>query len=110
MSSMRRGIVHHQRLAWDCARAFVTALEQDRQFYWLCRELSRLAGSEYELALSDSRARLSRATRTDAPQVETGLWRARMEDLLRERPELVLVLADLAEEARRRVDGLYPIG
>jgi len=44
------------------------------------------------------------------PQVEAGLWRARMEDVLRERPELVLVLSDLAEEARRRVEGLYPIG
>jgi hypothetical protein len=33
-----------------------------------------------------------------------------MEDVLRERPELVLVLSDLAEEARRRVEGLYPIG
>jgi hypothetical protein len=110
MSSMTRGIVHHQRLAWDCARAFVAAVDHDREYFWLCREVSRLLGPQYEPALSDSRARLFTATRPDAPQVEAGLWRARIEDVLRERPELAYVLADLAEEARRRVDGLYPIG
>jgi hypothetical protein len=110
MGSMTRGIVHHQRLAWDCARAFVAAVDSDREYFWLCREVNRLLGPQYELALSDSPARLFTAIRPDAPQVETGLWRARMEDVLRERPELVLVLSDLAEEARRRVEGLYPIG
>ncbi len=110
MGTMTRGIVHHQRLAWDCALAFVAAVDNDSQYFWLCREVNRLLGPQHEQALSDSRTRLFAATRSDAAQVEAGLWRARIEDVLRERPELVLVLADLAEEARRRVEGLYPIG
>jgi hypothetical protein len=110
MSGMTPGIVHHQRLAWDCARAFVAAVDHDSQYLWLRREVNRLLGPQYEHAMSDSRDRLSTATRPDAPQAEAGLWRARIEDVLRERPDLALVLADLAEEARRRVDGLYPIG
>jgi hypothetical protein len=110
MSGMTQRIVHHQRLAWDCARAFMAAADSDRDYFWLCHEVRRLLGPEYELALSDARTRLLLAARPDTPQREAGLWRARMEDTLRERPELALALAALVEDAGRRVDALYPIG
>ncbi len=107
---MTHGIVHQQRLAWDCARTFTAAADSDRDYFWLCHQVRRLLGPEYEQALSDARTRLLLAARPDAPQVEAGLWRARMEDALRERPELVYALADLVEETRRRTRSLEPIG
>jgi hypothetical protein len=111
-SPLHRGgdIVHHQRLAWDCARAFVAVVDSDRDYFWLCDEVRRLLGPEYELALSDARTRLQLAARPDAPQIEAGLWRARMEDALRERPGLVPALGALVEETRQRADSLSPIG
>jgi hypothetical protein len=107
---MNVGIVHHQRLAWDCARAFIAVADSDRDYFWLCNEVRRLLGPHYEIALSDARNRLMLAARPDTPQIEAGLWRARMEDVLRERPELALALASLVEDARQRVEELYPIG
>jgi hypothetical protein len=107
---MNAGIVHHQRLAWDCARAFIAVADSDRDYFWLCNEVRRLLGPQYEMALSDARIRLMRAARPDTPQIEAGLWRARMEDMLRERPELALALASLMEDARRRVEEFYSIG
>jgi hypothetical protein len=50
------------------------------------------------------------AARPEAPQIEAGLWRARMEDALRERPDLMLALAALVEDAREHARALYPIG
>ena len=107
---MNAGIVHHQRLAWDCARAFVAVADSDRDYFWLCNEVRRLLGPRYEVALSDARNRLTLAARPDTAQIEAGLWRARMEDALRERPELALALAGLVEDAQRRVGALFPIG
>lgn len=107
---MNAGIVHHQRLAWDCARAFIAVADTDRDYFWLCNEVRRLLGPQYEVALSDARNRLVLARRPDAAQIEAGLWRARMEDALRERPELVLALASLVEDARQRAEALFPIG
>jgi hypothetical protein len=107
---MSVGIVHHQRLAWDCARAFIAVTDSDPDYFWLSNEVRRLLGPEYEVALSDARTRLMFAARPEAPQIEAGLWRARMEDALRQRPELVLALAALVEDARRRAEGPYPIG
>ncbi len=108
MGSMTHGIVHHQRLAWDCALAFTSVADSD--YYWLCGNVRRLLGPQYEQALSGMRTRLMYPVRSDAPQVEAGLWRARIEDALRERPEIVYALADLVAEVRRRAEALYPIG
>ena len=107
---MTQRIVHHQRLAWDCARAFMAVVDGDRDYFWLCRQVRQLLGPDYEAALSDARTRLMLAARPEAPQIEAGLWRARMEDALRERPDLVLALAALVEDARERAQTLYPIG
>lgn len=99
---MTQTIVHHQRLAWDCARAFTAIAEDDYGYHWLSRELRALLGPDYELALSDAHTRLRYTTRLDAVPAEAGLWRARIEDVLRQRPELELVLAALARDAAQR--------
>jgi hypothetical protein len=106
---MTRPILHHQRLAWDCARAFVALAETDREYYWLGSRLAQLLGADYELALSDSRARLLWPLRSDATNIEAGLWRARIDDLLGQRPEVGPGLEALMHEARARVSGAYAI-
>jgi hypothetical protein len=102
--------IHHQRLAWDSARAFMDVVDGDRDYFWLSAQIGRLLGPDYETALSDARTRLFARTRPDARQVETGLWRARIEDLLRDRPELAPALESLVDDARQRSQRLYPIG
>jgi hypothetical protein len=99
---MTQTIVHHQRLAWDCARAFTAIAEDDYGYHWLFRELNALLGPNYGLALSDAHTRLRYTTRPDAVPAEAGLWRARIEDVLRQRPELELALAALARDAAQR--------
>jgi hypothetical protein len=99
---MTQTIVHHQRLAWDCARAFTAVVEDDLGYHWLSGELRTVLGPDYELALSDSHARLRYSTRPDAMSAETGLWRARIEDALRQRPELAPALDALARDAGQR--------
>ena len=107
---MTTRIVHQQRLAWDCARAFMAVASCDHDYFWLAGEVRRLLGTDYELALSDARNRLLLDARPETPQIEAGLWRARMEDALRGRPELSPALASLVVGARQRVEMLSPIG
>jgi hypothetical protein len=102
-----RSIVHPQRLAWDSARAFVALADTDREYFWLCARLRELLGAEYESALSDTRTRLLRRVRGNATGVEAGLWRARIEDLLAERPELSLALRYLVDDASARAAEPY---
>jgi hypothetical protein len=99
---MTQTIVHHQRLAWDCARAFTAVAEDDYGYQWLSGQLRVVLGPDHELALSDSHTRLRYTTRLDAMSAEAGLWRARIEDTLRQRPELAPALDTLARDAGRR--------
>src|SRR5699024_3554606 len=99
---MTRGIVHPQRLAWDGARAFVALADTDQEYFWLGAQLRELLGAEFELALSDTRTRLIWQSRENAISIEAGLWRARLADLLAERPELCLALGHLVGDARAR--------
>lgn len=101
-------IVHHQRLAWDCARAFVALADTDREYYWLGARLRELCGPEHELALSDTRTRLLWQVRADGRSIEAGRWRARIADLLAERPALAPALAALRQDAQARV-AAYPV-
>jgi len=107
MADMSKRIVHHQRLAWDCARAFVALIDDDRDCAWLLARTRELLGADYELALSDARARLLWGGRRDAASIEAGLWRARVEDLLAERPGLSPALESLVEAARTRAAQPY---
>ncbi|GIH12019.1 hypothetical protein [Rugosimonospora africana] len=105
---MTRSIVHPQRLAWDGARAFVALADSDREYFWLGARLRELLGADHEQALSDSRTRLMWQIRTNAVSIEAGLWRARLADVLAERPELALALRYLIDEARARAAEPYP--
>jgi hypothetical protein len=98
MIDMTGQVVHHPRLAWDAASVFVRALRSDQVCRWLGGQLGRKLGPAYQRALSESRDRLWSSDRPDAPQVESGLWRARLEDLLRAGPEMAGPLQTLAHE------------
>jgi hypothetical protein len=77
----------------------VRVLESDHLYGWLNEQFGPLVGPTGQQALLDSWNRLWYADRPDAPQAETGLWRVRLEDLLRARPELALSLEKLINEA-----------
>lgn len=80
-------VIHHPRVAWDTARVIVEAMPDEQLSAWIRQELGGLLGAAAQDALTDTRDRLRRAGDTRVP-VETGLWRVRLEDMLRERPEL----------------------
>ena len=109
MVRMTGRIVHHQRLAWDCARAFVTLAAAEHEYYWLQARLRELLGPDFAADLSDSRTRLLWTRRPDASPAEAGLWRAKVVDLLGERPELCLALESLMSEAQARAAELSPV-
>jgi hypothetical protein len=100
---MTSGIIHQQRLAWDCARVLAEAADTDRLYFWVGARLRELLGPEHEWVLSQSRTRLLIGARSDQRQVESGLWRARLEDTLRERPELSIALTMLTDDIRARL-------
>jgi hypothetical protein len=97
---MTTGVVHHARLAWDGARVFVAIADgdEDRLYDWLADRLDLLCGPEYRQALSISRTRLMYRVRSDAPQVEAGMWRTRLHELLDGRPELTGPVQALIDE------------
>jgi hypothetical protein len=100
---MSEGVLHQPRLAWDGARMIVRALESDHLYGWLDDRMGTLFGPLYRQALSDSFSRLWWTERLDAPQAEAGLWRARLADLLQQRPELATPLHELIQEANARL-------
>ena len=95
--------VHQPRVAWDGARAFVRAAGSPHSERFAARVLSRL-GSEVYGQFADTRQRLLTAlveTGGDrhAADVEAGKWRVRLEDLLRQHPQLTAAVQDLTSEA-----------
>ena len=95
--------VHQPRVAWDGARAFVQAAGSPHSEQFAARVLSRL-GSEVYGQFADTRHRLLTAlveTGGDryASDVEAGKWRVRLEDLLRQNPQLTDAVLDLTGEA-----------
>jgi hypothetical protein len=95
-------VINVERLAWDGARAVVRTLEDDR-FEWLSGRVGDLLGPERQMALSDSYSRLSWRSRSDAPMIEAGLWRAWLVELLHTRPELAGPLERLISEANENL-------
>jgi len=79
---MTAQIVHHERLAWDAARVVVRALGSKQLTRWLQAEMSQQFGAGLARALHESQARLWSSSRPDAPQIESGIWRAKLADLL----------------------------
>ncbi|MEV0002179.1 hypothetical protein AB0H28_07825 [Micromonospora sp. NPDC050980] len=94
-------VMHQPRVAWDTARMIGGAFHDEQVFGWLREELANLLGPATEAALAESRDRVRRIGDARLP-VETGLWRARLEDALRHRPELGAELAGLASIVRAR--------
>jgi hypothetical protein len=101
-------IIHQPRLAWDAARVFVTASESEGDFRWLSDRVFGLLGAASQEALAATRHRLARPVRPDARHLETGTWRARIEDALRDRPDLAVPLKALVTEAGARVTRPWP--
>lgn len=92
------GIVHQPRLCWDGARVFARAAASDDWSGWLADQLGRLFGSAYRQAVADSRTRLRRMDRPDALMAEMGMWRVRLDELLREVPEAAVPLRALVDD------------
>ena len=88
-------VIHHSRLAWDAARLFAVSAADDDLFGWLSREVGDLFGPEYEQTLVRSRDRLRRSVLDNRQLVEAGVWRIRLEDSLRARPEIAESLREL---------------
>ncbi|SCG61787.1 hypothetical protein [Micromonospora humi] len=94
-------VIHQPRVAWDTARVIGGAFHDEELFGWLRDELDGLLGPAAGTALAESRDRVRQVGDARMP-VETGLWRVRLEDALRQRPELGGGLAGLASIARAR--------
>ncbi|MGI5162400.1 hypothetical protein [Microbispora sp. CA-102843] len=105
-------VIHRERVAWESARVFVAAATADA-YWWLGETLGRHLGQTYELDLTRTRSRLQRAEAQHAQgphfagedllSAEVGAWRARIEGVLTERPELAAVLRQVTEETGRRL-------
>ena len=97
-------VIHHERVAWDGALAFVRAAAGPQYAQFAARLFESL-GSELYGSFADTRYRLLTALvesgndRT-ASDVEASKWRARLEDLLRYQPELLPAVLELTIEAR----------
>jgi hypothetical protein len=101
--TMTQTVIHQPRVAWDGARAFVRAAGSPHSEQFAARVLSRL-GSEVYGQFADTRQRLLTAlveTGGDryASDVEAGKWRVRLDDFLRQHPELTDAVRELTSEA-----------
>jgi hypothetical protein len=96
-------MVNQPRLCWDGARVFARAAASEDWCGWLADQLGRTFGPAYRQALVDSRVRLRRAERPDALTVEMGMWRVRLDDLLRAVPEADVALRLLIDEVSTRL-------
>lgn len=101
-------ITHPPRLAWDGAMAFVGAAAHRDLYGWLDERLADLLGEPGRRALAQTRARLLHSLRSDAPQVEAGCWRARLEDVLGTDPALSRPLQQLIHDTKLRLRELQP--
>jgi hypothetical protein len=97
---MTQSVIHQPRVAWDAARAFVRRAGSSDYDQFAGRVYQEL-GIEVYGELSDTRKRLILA---DAAlpgdqyviDVEAAKWRVRIEELLRDRPDLVGPIQDLS--------------
>jgi hypothetical protein len=100
MIVMTQTVVHPQRVAWDAARAFVRAAYSPYYLEFAGR-VHQLLGPEISDQLQATRDRLDDWMRRPPADrymfdVEAGKWRVKLEDLMRERPDVVGALQDLA--------------
>jgi hypothetical protein len=96
---MTTTVTHQPRVAWDGARAFVRIAQSPGYDDFAMQVLHRLGPEQYAL-LEDTRARLiDNYYRTGGDRylcdVEAGKWRVRLEDLLRQHPDLTPTVLEL---------------
>jgi hypothetical protein len=98
-------VVHMPRLAWEAARALVVAAGSDAAFPLVAQ---RIATSlpEYWPAYVNTRNRILRPDRDDVVNLEIGVWRVRMEELLRQYPQMANALPELTAHAAASVGPL----
>ncbi|MER7994300.1 hypothetical protein ACGFLT_03370 [Micromonospora chalcea] len=92
-------VIHQPRVAWDAARVIGASIHDEELFRWLYRVLGDLLGPATWAALDETRDRV-RWSGDDRIPVETGVWRVRLEDSLRGRPDLADELAGIVATAR----------
>ncbi|MFD0743715.1 hypothetical protein ACFQ1L_19245 [Phytohabitans flavus] len=96
-------MINSQRLAWDAAQVVVRVLGSHQVGQWLHAQMAARLGPEPAAALVDSWMRIWASTRLDAPQVEAGIWRAKLTELMMTDPALATPLRDLMAEAVERL-------
>jgi hypothetical protein len=110
---MTPSVIHQPRVAWDGARAFVAAAGSEGFGPFADLVGKRLDITLYgELAATRERlltAQIDGITDEHAAHAEVGVWRARLDDLLRRRPELLHTVRDLISQAPG-TDGPEPTG
>jgi hypothetical protein len=103
---MTQLVVNQPRIAWDCARAFVRAAESPGYDAFAAAVHARLGPTCYgELATTRYRLLTEQLAATiDGPlgEAEVGIWRVRLDDLMRARPDLVGAVQELSGLAPRR--------
>jgi hypothetical protein len=82
------------RLAFEGACVFVEAAQCDA-YWWLSDVVRKQLGPMYALKLAETRLRLAREE--DAEMAEGGAWRARLEELLIQRPDLIPLLTRMVD-------------
>jgi len=102
---MTQTVIHQPRVAWDAARAFVRMTAYPSYEGYANQVYQRL-GPEISVLLEETRTRvIDNLIRTGGDRyvtdVEAAKWRVRLEDLLRDRPELTGALLDLTGMAPR---------
>ncbi|MEU8005525.1 hypothetical protein AB0B66_30580 [Catellatospora sp. NPDC049111] len=99
------GMVRHQpRVAFDAARVLVdVAGGEAGLFAWYAEQLVVMFGPSCRRELSATRKELTTSPRANTRDVEGGKWRARIEDLLRTRPEVTESLHQLTLSAQVRL-------
>ncbi|MEU4580031.1 hypothetical protein ACBI99_42320 [Nonomuraea sp. ATR24] len=95
-------VLHPRRVAWEGARVFVAAAGTET-YWWLSEAIGRYLGVMYELQLAETRLRLQSDGRKVTPLLESGAWRARLDELLDECPGYASILTQLVEETAARL-------
>lgn len=97
--------VHQPRVAWDTAMVLTQAAGAESPVASWCRDwvaalLGPVAASTF---LATRRRLVDPASAPSEAHLQAGLWRVRIEDVLRDRPELAVPLLDRVADTRSRL-------
>jgi hypothetical protein len=87
---------------------FVGAAHFDDLYGWLAPTVRDQLGADAFRAFAETRYHLRYSTNPDAHNIESGRWRARLEELLHHHPELAEPLREINYETRIRLRELIP--